>query len=344
MRATVRLGPIVAALVLGCASYGETDLEEEDLEVWADWDDIVAALDGGRELTDAACESLCLGEVRPLRHDRAFVDDVHGCRFEDDYVLPEPLPGEQETTAGSDTAPHSGSPAPNPPYIVCTVTGTTDSDACGRHHVSVAGRTAGAGDAVGRHLADAALAEATSVRAFRELARELDAHGAPDLAEACRSAALDEIAHARVVAGWARARGARMGRATFRPTPARDLLALAVENAVEGCVNETYAALVAAHQSVHAAPELRAGYARIAADEARHADLAWAIDGRALGRLDAHGRATVEAARAAAIEALFARVADPDPAVAAVVGLPSAAEARRLLDGLVDRLWAPLAA
>ncbi len=340
---SVRLVPIMAALVLGCASYGETDLEEEDLEVYVDWEDLVAALDGGRELTEAACEALCSGEVQPGDYDRAYVDVVHGCRFDDDYVLPPTLPGE-ESPADSDTA-DTGPIAPlRPPDIVCTVTGTVDSDACGRHHISVASRAAGSGDAVGRHLADAALAEATSVRAFLELGRELDALGAGDLAERCRAAARDEVAHARIVGGWARERGARMGRATFRPTPARDLLALAVENAVEGCVNETYAALVAAHQSLHAAPEMRAGYARIAADEARHAELAWAIDAWALDRLDASGRAVVEAAREAAISALFERIVEPDPAVAAVAGLPSAAEALRLLGGLVDRLWAPLAA
>ena len=43
-------------------------------------------------------------------------------------------------------------------------------------------------------------------------------------------------------------------------------------------MNETWAALVAAHQSVYAEDAaLRAIYRRITADEARHAELAWAI-------------------------------------------------------------------
>lgn len=315
MRKVVVLAPIVAALVAGCPSTYGCDPEPTriDASVYPGEAELAAALDQEGELTAQGCEALC--------SDVGSVETVHGC----------------ERAAGGAT--DTGGEASE---VLCDVTVTP---LClGRDHVSIAGRAAGSGDAVGLHLADAALAEATSVRAFLELGRELDALGAPDLAERCRAAALDEVAHARIVGGWAREHGARMGRATFRPTPTRDLLALAIENAVEGCVNETYAALVAAHQSVHAAPEMRAGYARIAADEARHAELAWAMDAWALARLDAAGRAVVEASREAAISALFKRIAEPDPSVAAVVGLPSAAEARRLLTGLVDQLWAPLAA
>ncbi|MCL0138103.1 hypothetical protein M2T37_27880, partial [Klebsiella pneumoniae] len=85
--------------------------------------------------------------------------------------------------------------------------------------------------------------------------------------------------HARMLRKLAAARGGRPGPIAFAPVRERSLLAFAIENAVEGCVNETWAALVAAWQAGHAeGADVRAAYERIAADEARHGDLAWAID------------------------------------------------------------------
>lgn len=121
---------------------------------------------------------------------------------------------------------------------------------------------------------EAAWLEAASVPAFVQLARELDHHGAPELAARARAAARDEVRHARDVA---RTFAIRVPRVRVRPLPLRDLDALAIDNAVEGS-REALGAAAALFQSKHADPRWRPLFGRIAADEARHAQLAWDID------------------------------------------------------------------
>jgi hypothetical protein len=108
-------------------------------------------------------------------------------------------------------------------------------------------------------------------------------------------------------------------------------------------VRETWAALLAAHQAEHATdPRVRAVMRAIAADEARHAELAWAIDAWLDGLLDADERAEVAAARARAAAEVVAGVAASTPAVALVreAGVPDRAPATRLVAGLAAVLWA----
>lgn len=139
--------------------------------------------------------------------------------------------------------------------------------------------------------------EAASVHAFVRLHRELQAHGAPDdLANRCLLAARDEVRHAHVVARMA---GVPVPRPVVTPLPLRDLDALALDNAVEGCVHETWAA-VDAHLRA-ARGRHRAAWTRIAADETRHAQLAWDIDAwlatRGAARPDARRHAAVRLVR-----------------------------------------------
>lgn len=212
----------------------------------------------------------------------------------------------------------------------------------GRRHACIASRGAlGAG--AGAFLARAAHDEAASVHAFTALARELAGHGAPaGLLARIEAARGDEERHAAVVGGLALARGAEARSPSVVEMAARDLLAIAVENAVEGCVGETWAALVAAHQARYAAEaEVREVYAEIAADEARHAELAWSIDAWLMEQLSASERAAVAAARAAAVGRLCAAagVAAEHDAGARLLGVPSQARARDLLAGLDAELW-----
>jgi hypothetical protein len=81
-------------------------------------------------------------------------------------------------------------------------------------------------------------------------------------------AARDEVRHARVTAAIA---GVPVRRPRVRTLPLRSLAAIARDNAVEGCVHETWAAAVA-HLEPHPA------YRSIARDEVDHAQLAWDID------------------------------------------------------------------
>jgi hypothetical protein len=155
-------------------------------------------------------------------------------------------------------------------------------------------------------LARAAHLEAASVPAFAQLERELRAHGAPErLLAGARRAREDEIRHARIMADFARAAGARVPAVDAAPIPLRPLDEIALENAVEGCVRESYGAFeVLARSRATREPILAAALAGIAADERRHGDLAWAIDAWARPRLGKEARRRVADARAEAIRGL----------------------------------------
>jgi hypothetical protein len=151
----------------------------------------------------------------------------------------------------------------------------------------------------GEDFARAAWLEAASIHAFRRLARELRAHGAPDdLVAAARSAAKDEARHARLMARLAKRDGAYVPRVEWEDRGVRDLEALARENAVEACVGETYGALLAEWHARHARDvEVRDVMRAIAPDELRHAALGWAVDAWAKTRLSDDANERVRAAR-----------------------------------------------
>ncbi len=190
----------------------------------------------------------------------------------------------------------------------------------------------------GAWLAHAAWLEAASVPAFVLLARELEAHGAPrELVAAALAAAKDEIRHAAMVGALARRYGAPPPPAEVATQPPRSLEALAIENAVEGCVRETWGAALALWQS-HAArdPEARDAFATIARDELSHAELGWAIDCWAHTRLDAAAAARVAAARALAVRALLEAAFDP---ALPELGLPDARVQLALRTRVHHALW-----
>jgi hypothetical protein len=73
-----------------------------------------------------------------------------------------------------------------------------------------------------------------------------------------------------------------------RALPLRSLEEVALENALEGCIRETYGAWIAWRQSREADDlEYRATMRRISADELRHAQLAWDIHAWAMKQLPA---------------------------------------------------------
>ena len=163
------------------------------------------------------------------------------------------------------------------------------------------------GEALGAWLARAAWLEASAVHAFRRLARELRAHGAPaELVRAARASARDEVRHARALSALAKKHGADVPNVEVRWVEARDLETIARENAVEGCVSESYGAAVAAWQaSCSNDPEVARAMASIAPDELRHAALGWAVHAWTEQRLGVEARARVRRARDEAAEALL---------------------------------------
>ena len=193
--------------------------------------------------------------------------------------------------------------------------------------VGVAGDPLGAWFAAGAHL------EAASIDAFEILAAELGAHRAPPaLIRAACAATADERRHADTVGRLATSRGAAAPAVHVNRGPVRDIEAIARENAVEGCVRETYAALLA-HRQARAAtdPAIRYAMAGIARDEAQHAALAWAVDGWSQALLTPAVRRRVREARHEAVEALGAApLAGLSPDDRALAGLPDEDDAARM--------------
>jgi rubrerythrin len=180
--------------------------------------------------------------------------------------------------------------------------------------------------------------EAASVLAFEQLAEQLCGFGAPDeLIERCRIAANEERAHARWLTMLAERRGASVS-VVEQVSAEAEILDVALHNAVEGCVHETFAALLAACRARRAAsPVLRRVFAKIAVDEAGHGQLAWDIHAWLLTRLAPEQAAAVIAAQRLAL----ARLPERARSLASLpVELGSLADAEALAAALRERLAA----
>ncbi len=204
------------------------------------------------------------------------------------------------------------------------------------------------GTALGAFFADVSHLEAASVEAFLTLGAELEAHGAPHaLVERSTRAAGDEVRHAKITAALARRFGALQGNWSEAPRvrqrEERSLADLAVENVVEGCVAETFGALVGLYQAEYAKNErIRAAMTAIAEDETRHAALAWSVFSWTHERLDEPARLRVRRAMTDAVAKLAAeaRLA-PDPLLVEHAGVPDAEAATRLVEALTLLLFQP---
>ncbi len=198
-------------------------------------------------------------------------------------------------------------------------------------------------DALGRHFASAAHLEAASIKAFLRLREELALHGADAaLQDAALVSALEEVLHTDVSTRLARRFGAAPRRPEVQELPLRSLFEVALDNAVEGCVRETFGALVAHHQALHAQDaEVREAMTRIAEDETRHAELSWAIDRWAREQLPAAEREALRAAQREAVAALREEVATPlDATLVTEAGMPAPEVAASLMATLEQELWA----
>jgi hypothetical protein len=237
----------------------------------------------------------------------------------------------------------------NPCYLYQTVAVggsafiTCGPCATGRRPASLApARPTAASGHVGAWLAAAAHLEAASVPAFEQLADALAFHGAPrGLVGRARAAARDEVRHAKVMSDLAQRRGACAPAVELGRARRASLERLATENAIEGCVRETYGALLATWQAANATdPAIGSAMTRIARDETRHAALAWAIHEWASSELSPAQRRRVERARKAAARALVQELRDEPADVAKrEAGLPDARVAIALARSL-DRALA----
>lgn len=136
----------------------------------------------------------------------------------------------------------------------------------------------------GKAWAERALQEHASVASFNRFSLALLAVGAPpELVELSNEAALDEILHARISFAIASTYlDEPIGPGPLAIDGALDDVSsfakLAESTLVEGCIGETISAALA-REAHHVASEGMAKHAllRIAEDEERHAELAWAF-------------------------------------------------------------------
>jgi len=196
---------------------------------------------------------------------------------------------------------------------------------------------------VGAFLSAVAHLEAASVPAFTRLVTELRALNAPQhLQDAALRGAAEEVIHAGLMSAAAQRYGATPPTPLVDARPLRGALALALDNATQGCVRETFGAAVALHQAQHAADDsLQPAFARIAEDEANHAAFSWALHAWLLQRLTAAERAQVEAALTREVDAL-AQEAQADVAedVQRLAGMPGPQRAQALVAALRADVWA----
>jgi hypothetical protein len=264
---------------------------------------------------------------------------VFGCYPSVDFCLAA-CPGKLLVACGfpaptcQDAAVDPGAPV----YIDCA----TCLGNIGRRPAGTAGPRQGRGRSpVGKYFSLASSLERCSVEAFVQLEARLAAFGAPRaLRRRARQAASDERRHARTTAGLARRYG---GEAVPVPRAAPAQLTFEEfvrENAVEGCVRETYGALLAMHQRERAAdPAVRRAMRRIAVDETHHAELAWAIDRWACARLAPLARRNIRARQKAAMTELRAGAGLWHREVVHEAGMPAREVEVRLLDELERSLF-----
>lgn len=195
--------------------------------------------------------------------------------------------------------------------------------------------------ALGSYFAQAARLEAASVHAFVQLARELTALNAPQsLIDACHEAVHDELRHARDVAQLTRELGGVYSAPHVEAGPLRSAFEIARENAVEGCVRETFGALLATYQAASARDSrVRQVMQQIAEDETMHARLSWQLAAWLEPQLSDEQRNSLAEARSEALNELRGQLdlglSDDE---CAAIGMPVPQVASSLLQGLQQTL------
>jgi hypothetical protein len=313
---------------------------------------LVDGYDVGQMLPLDVCAMVCTTEM--------YYDDIEECVLTGIEVDPDPSDTASGTGDEGTTAQDGGGTTADGTTIDPTSGSTTGSSGDGTATVLCTyfvycgeggRRSAGlvsrgeceSNDDVAAWFASMAHSEAASVTSFLRLQEELARHGAPtELRARLWDAARDEVRHARAMRRLARDKGIEPKHPEHVKVDARDLEALARENAVEGCVAETWSALLCAWQARHCkSAELAEILRGIAEDETRHAELAWAIDAWARARLDDDACDRIDAARREAAQRLVAIASELGGlGMRDALGLPRPAAARTLASGLQAALWA----
>lgn len=196
---------------------------------------------------------------------------------------------------------------------------------------------------IGNMFAQNAAYEAASVVAFTHLKSELEYYGAPQsILDKLQEAANDEHRHAEQVGDLAKKFGAVADGFELEASPIRSLEEIALDNLVEGCVGETWGALIGLYQAENAQDEtIRNTMQAVALDEVGHAALSWEIHEWLVAQLDEAGRQKVKLAAGQALVQLKARAEKSSrEAYELYAGLPTSSASRQLISQLSELLEA----
>ena len=243
------------------------------------------------QISEESCSTLCYEETG------AYYDYLCSC----DYT-------------GADT---DGNHPVTCEYTTCAVEG--------RGHGNIEKLTCATGTSeLHRYFVRAYHAEASSVAAFVQLRTELQQHNAPrTLLKRCMDAAIDEVHHARMMAKLVRDAQEELPALNFGTKQERTLFALALDNAVEGCVFESYSALKAHYQARNSKDKrIRAVMKVIAPDETRHAQLAWDIHHFLMTQLSEIEQQQIQNAQRQATQKIIAQAKSDLEQAEGVMALP----------------------
>lgn len=199
-----------------------------------------------------------------------------------------------------------------------------------------------AANQLGDYFADMAAMETAAITAFRYLVLELTAYQAPTtLIRLAQAAIEEETRHAQMAGLLSQACGTAVPMVEVPDFQLRTLFEIALENAVEGCVNETFAAACGLWQHQQAGFEVfRQVIGHIAEEEVGHAALSWAIHEWAMPQLTPEQQDYIRQAQREAVDTLAQKfLREETPLVRYAVGLPQQADAANLFQQLRSQLW-----
>lgn len=190
----------------------------------------------------------------------------------------------------------------------------------------------------GAFFAELAFLEDAAVTAFEYLVEELKAYSAPAPLIALATQAIgEEQEHVELMTALAQRYGATPQRATAAPFQLRPIAEIAIENAREGCVRESFGSLLGFWQSIASEdPAVRGIMDRIAYEESHHGALSWAIDEWLKPQLSGTDLDRYQQAHAQAIEEIQREIQnEPSEAMRRYAGFPTAAQAQDLFSQLI---------
>jgi hypothetical protein len=195
---------------------------------------------------------------------------------------------------------------------------------------------------LGDYFARAAYLDAASASAFLRLASELETHGAPGrMVDECHRAHLTELRHAAALGTLAEHYRVAVMAPEAREFSVRPLVAVALENIVEGFVRETFGTVVARCRARSAGnARIRQVMKKIAPEERGHAQLAFEIATWLQNVLTRVECVWVENAMRHAVRSLAHEIdVDTDIDLSWQVGVPSRDDALAIWSGLSQRVW-----